>query len=154
MSWAGGVYVYRCRKPTAIFRIPLLSFHFAYVGETTSFRHRHLQHTVGGGRYGHTAQPWADLEPRCVLRIPLPPWKWLLHAVETLLILLLWPVYNHSKNLWNPRRIPLQVAKAMRAVRDGRRKGLLFFRVVHAVKSGLLLVTFSLLAYAAWLVIQ
>ena len=134
MSWAGGVYVYRCRKPTAAFRIPFLSFHFAYVGETTSFRHRHLQHTVGGGRYGHTAQPWADLDPRCVLRIPLPPWKWLLHAVETLFILLLWPVYNHSKNLWNPRRIPLQVAKAMRAVRDGRRRGKLFFRVVQAVK--------------------
>ena len=39
----GGVYVYRTRKPAARFHVPLLSFHFAYVGETTSFRHRHQQ---------------------------------------------------------------------------------------------------------------
>lgn len=131
----GGVYVYRCRKPGAIFGWPLIGRHFAYVGETTSFRHRHLQHTVGGGRYGHQAQPWADLDPVCVLRIPLPPWKWLLHAVETLFILILWPVYNHKKNLWNPRRIPMGVARAMHAARTQRRFGTvhrvwLFFRAM------------------------
>lgn len=150
MSWAGGVYVYRCRKPGAFLGWPFIGRHFAYVGETTSFRHRHLQHTVGGGRYGHQAQPWADLEPRCVLRIPLPPWKPLLHAVETLFILLLWPVYNDRKNHWNPRRIPLQVAKAMRAARDGGR-----WRWAHRVflaarlAGGLALVA---LALYAWMV--
>jgi hypothetical protein len=149
MSWNSGVYAYRTRKPGAIFGWPLLGRHWAYVGETLNFRLRHIQHTVGGGRYGNTAQPWADLDPKCVLRIPLPPWKWLLHAVETLLILALWPVYNHSKNLWNPRRIPLQVAKAMRAVRDGRRRGMLFFRVLQGVRF-LLMASVPALAIVAW----
>lgn len=149
MKAGGGVYVYRCRKPGAIFGWPLIGRHFAYVGETTSFHHRHLQHTVGGGRYGHHAQPWADLDPVCVLRIPLPPWKWLLHLVETLFILLLWPVYNHKKNLWNPRRIPLQVAKAMRAVRDGHRRGRTFFRVLLGLRL-LAAIVLVALAVIAW----
>lgn len=125
----GGVYVYRARKPSARLRIPLLSWHTAYVGETTSFYHRHLQHVGGWGtvesggrkRVGAvTPQPWSDLDPYVWFRIPLPRWKWLLRSVETLAILLLWPVYNHKKNLWNPRRIPLHVAKSQRAMRDRR----------------------------------
>lgn len=106
----GGVYVYRARKPAARLRIPLLSYHFAYVGETTSFWHRHRQHTA--------ERPWADLEPRVVVRIPLPPWKWLLLSVETLVILLVWPAYNVKKNRWNPRRVPLAVQHRQRMRRD------------------------------------
>lgn len=113
-KWArlmrGGVYVWRTRKPGAIWGLPIIGRHFAYVGETTSFSHREAQHREN--------QPWSDLEPVCVLRIPLPAWKPLLRAVETLLIVLLWPVYNHSKNLWNPRRIDLRTARLMRQARD------------------------------------
>ena len=150
MKLRSGVYAYRTRKPMAILGLPFLGRHWAYVGETLNLELRHIQHTVGGGRYGTTAQPWADLDPRRVLRIPLPPWKWLLRSVETLLILLLWPVYNHSKNLWNPRRIPLQVAKAMRAVRDGRRRGVLFFRVVQGVRLVCMLGLFLPAVFAWW----
>jgi len=114
----GGVYLYRARKPGARYNIPILSRHFAYAGETNSFHHRHLQHTVGGGTYNAVAKPWADLDPVCVLRIPLPDWKWLRLSVETVLIVLTWPVYNHKKNLWNPRRIPLSVAHRQRMARD------------------------------------
>jgi hypothetical protein len=106
----GGVYVYRARKPAARLRIPVLSYHFVYVGETTSFYHRHRQHTE--------QRPWADLEPRVVARIPLPSWKWLLHLVEALVILAVWPVYNHRKNLWNPRRVSLPMQAMQRRHRD------------------------------------
>lgn len=106
----GGVYVYRARKPAARYRIPLLSWHFAYVGETTSFFHRHLQHME--------QRPWADRSPYVAFRIPLPRWKWLLHTVETLVIVTVWPVYNHRKNLWNPRRITLTDQRRQRALRD------------------------------------
>jgi hypothetical protein len=114
----GGVYIYRARKPGARLRIPLLSWHFAYVGETFSFHHRHLQHTRGGGTYGATPKPWSDLDPYVWLRIPLPPWKWLLRSVETLAILLTWPVYNVQKNRWNPRRIPPLKARVQRMRRN------------------------------------
>lgn len=114
----GGVYVYRARKPGARFRIPLLSWHFAYVGETVSFHYRHLQHTKGGGRYSAIAKPWADRDPYVWLRIPLPDWRWLRLAVETLVIVLVWPAYNVRKNRWNPRRITPRVAANQRAQRD------------------------------------
>lgn len=113
-----GVYVYRTRKPAARLRIPFLSYHFAYVGETKSFHHRHMQHVAGGGRFNSEQRSWADLEPRVWLRISLPPWKWLLRSVETLVILLLWPVYNVSKNRWNPRRIQPASALWQRQCRD------------------------------------
>lgn len=131
----GGVYVYRCRKPGAVLGWPIIGRHFAYVGETTSFFHRHGQHM--------DQQPWADLEPRCVARIPLPRYKPLMRFVETVLILLLWPVYNHSKNLWNPRRIDRRGAKLMRQMRD-RRIGGLFIRVTLFLRN-----LFSLGAVAA-----
>jgi hypothetical protein len=105
----GGVYVYRTRKPGARLNLPIISRHFGYVGETSSFWHRHAQHSE--------TQPWADLDPRCY-RIGLPAWKPLLRTVETLVILCTWPVYNHAKNQWNPRRIPLGMARRMRAARD------------------------------------
>lgn len=135
----GGVYIYRCRKPGAFLGWPIVGRHFAYVGETTSFFHRHGQHME--------SQPWSDLSPVCY-RIPLPTWKPLLHAVETLFILALWPVYNHKKNLWNPRRIPLHVAKAMRA----RRRLPIYwaFRLWLALRSLCMLITVGLLVWGWW----
>lgn len=111
--------------------------HFAYVGETTSFRDRHAQHlgNIGSGaKFEQAGKPWADLDPVCVLRLPLPRWKWLLRSVETLLIALLWPVYNHKKNLWNPRRIPLVSQRRQRYARDRRKFGFSFnLRSAHMV---------------------
>lgn len=110
MKSRGGVYVYRARKPSARLRIPILSWHFAYVGETTSFYHRHAQHLE--------QRPWSDRSPYVAFRIPLPRWKWLLRTVETLVILLVWPAYNHRKNQWNPRRISLRQQAWQRECRD------------------------------------
>lgn len=62
-------------------------------------------------------KPWADLKPRLVLFIPLPRWRWLLLTVETLLILVTWPVYNVQKNRWNPRRISSYAARMQRLAR-------------------------------------
>lgn len=119
----GGVYAYRCLKPGARLRIPLLSWHWCYVGETTSFYHRDQQHRFGLGyrKYASAPQSWADLSPYVALRIPLPRWKWLLRSVETLLICALWPVYNVSKNRWNPRRIKPAEARRQRRLRDAGR---------------------------------
>lgn len=90
---------------------------FGYVGETVALLQRRSEHENGGGRWGKAQQPWADLRPT-FYSLPLPARKWLLHCVETLLIVLVWPVYNKQKNLWNPRRIPLASAKRQRARRD------------------------------------
>jgi hypothetical protein len=114
----GGVYAYRALKPGARLRIPFLSWHWAYVGETNSFYHRDQQHRYGLGRYGTPAKDWADRCPYVALRIPLPNWKWLRLSVETLVILALWPVYNVQKNRWNPRRIKPIVARRQRRARD------------------------------------
>lgn len=123
MRLRGGVYLYRTRKPAALFNLPLLSRHWAYVGQTSSFWHRHRQH-------GET-QPWSNLDPKCY-RIPLPDWRWLRLVIEQAMICLVWPVYNHSGNLWNPRRIPLSMAKRQRYARD--HGGIRFnFRPVHLV---------------------
>lgn len=122
--------------------------HFAYVGETFSFKDRHGEHIDGGGRYGKAAQPWADLSPRVAFRIPLPRWKPLLRAVETLLIMVLAPAYNHAKNGWNPRRIPLSAAKRQRAFRDRTRLGLSpNARPAHGATVALLVVA----AVTSWL---
>lgn len=137
----GGVYIYRTNKPGAIFGWPIFGRHFGYVGETVSFAHRHKQHL--------DKQPWSDLRPHCY-RIPLPGWKWLLHAVETLLILVLMPVYNHKKNLWNPRRIPLDTARLLRRERDGR--SLMLSVVLRAALAVRLILFLAVLAGAAYVV--
>ena len=123
MKRRSGVYLYRCDKPGAIFGLPFIGRHNAYVGETGSFAHRHRQHTVGGGTYNSVAQPWADLNPKCY-RLPTWGWKPWLRFVETVVILLSWPVYNDAKNRWNPRRITLNMAKAQRRARDSRSRSL------------------------------
>jgi hypothetical protein len=68
-------------------------------------------------KYNAMPKPWADLKPSWYF-IPLPYVKPILHTAETLLMLALWPVYNHQKNLWNLRRIPLKTAKRQRGQRD------------------------------------
>lgn len=118
-----GVYIYRTRKPGALFGWPVVGRHVAYVGQTKSFGHRHRQHT-GTPRpwdpYARTGQPWSDLNPVCY-RIPLPPWRWLLLLVEWMLIKTLLPVYNIKHNKTNPRKITAYRALQMRATRDKAR---------------------------------
>ncbi len=114
------MYAYRTRRPSGLGR------HWGYVGQTSSFWHRHRQHcgleTLTAGDWPpRSGQPWADLDPRCY-RIPLPNWKWLRLTVETLLIAVLWPVYNVQKNRWNPRRITPAHARAQRFDRNAGRK--------------------------------
>lgn len=94
--------------------------HFAYVGETVSFKDRHGEHMSGGGRWKRGAASWSDLDPKCVARIPLPRWKPVLRSVETTFVVLCAPVYNEKKNLLNPRRITRASAKRMRSRRDRR----------------------------------
>ena len=115
--------------------------HFGYVGETVTFRDRHAEHLHGGGRWRKPPSSWSDLDPVCVLRIPLPHrdryWlgarvfraKALLWAIEAALILLLAPVYNDTRNRLNLRRIPLESARRMRARRNGRRIPISWFNV-------------------------
>ena len=95
--------------------------HFAYVGETVSFKNRHDEHMTGGGRWNKGSASWSDLDAVCVLRIPHPPWKWLLRSTETVLIFLLQPVYNDRKNRVNLRRISRASARRMRMRRNRRR---------------------------------
>lgn len=111
----GGVYWFRGRRPGLLGRIPLIGRHTLYVGEG-HVRSRYSDHIDGSVKYNNMPKPWAGLKPTWYY-VPLPYWKPLLHTVETLLILLLWPVYNHQKNLWNPRRIPLKAAKRQAAQR-------------------------------------
>ncbi len=109
--------------------------HFAYVGETVSFKDRHAEHIQGGGRWKKRSAAWSDLDPVCVARIPLGKWKPLLRFVETVLIFFLQPVYNEKKNLWNLRRIPRPSALRMRLRRDKRRVRLNIFnlRAAHMI---------------------
>jgi hypothetical protein len=108
-----------------------------YVGETVSFYFRSRQHmgmsnyAVAGGKRSAVAvkvpsQPWSDLNPvrKDVIKLPWwLCWKWVLRPLETLVMLLTWPVYNDAKNHWNPRRIPLGQARRQREARDGSGPG-------------------------------
>lgn len=121
--------------------------HFAYVGETVSFYHRERQHRGNVGTldtYQSSGQPWADLNAKIVMRIPLPTGakthlgkrvqKVVLRSVETFFIVIFWPVYNDAKNRWNPRRIPKKRAVAQRHARDGRTiRWSLNFRAHHLI---------------------
>lgn len=142
-----GVYLFRTRRPGVLGRLPIWALpimifvacvcahvagapwwvgfaaillsphHTAYVGMSMHVRGRRAQHLFGSVRYNEPAKPWADLFVWWGF-IPVPPFKPILLTVETLLILAAWPVYNHQKNLWNPRRIPLKSAKRQRGQRD------------------------------------
>lgn len=125
----GGVYVYRTRKPGARYNLPILSRHFGYVGQTSSFWHRHRQHSE--------TKPWADLDPRCY-RIGLPRWKWLRLTVEALLIWTLLPVYNVQRNRANPRRITPVEARRHRYLRNNGRHPLNIQPIHGGMAAGLL----------------
>lgn len=113
-----GVYAFRTRRPGLFGRVPLLGRHWAYVGQSVHVRVRRHVHLHGSVKYNEMPKPWADLDPTWYfLPLPFAP-TFVLLAVETLGILLLWPVYNHQKNLWNPRRIPLKSARRQRGQRD------------------------------------
>jgi len=139
----GGVYIYRTRKPGARYNLPVLSRHFGYVGQTSSFWHRHRQHMGRTTNVVTVAKPWADLYPVCY-RISLPNWKWLRLVVEALLIWALMPVYNVQLNRSNPRRITPAEARRHRAVRD-RGRHPFNLKPIHGAVAGVLL------AVAVWL---
>ncbi len=119
-----GCYGIRARKPSAPFGLPFVGRHWAYVGESSSRRHRDAQHLVGGGAYSVKPKDWADLDPKVYpLPCPFPHWRWTRKAMEKFYIALFWPVYNVQYNRWNPRRITPVQAKRQRYARDmvGRR---------------------------------
>ena len=119
----GGIYLWRTRK-----HLHPASRENGYVGLTNSFTRRERDHKgktahlrEDGTMVASTEKPWMDLDAKVYRVIRLPwwlCWKWVLGPLETLLILLTWPRYNHAKNLWNPRRVTLSHQKAQRATRD------------------------------------
>jgi hypothetical protein len=116
-GWAVTIWVYTGRWWLMPLVMLLNNRHTAYVGESLQVNSRKLTHLKGSVKFNAMPKPWSDLKPSHYF-LPLPPFKPILHAVETLVILLLWPVYNHQKNLWNPRRIPLRAAIRQRGSRD------------------------------------
>lgn len=125
MSWRRrGVYVWRTKKPHAPIGLPIIGRHTAYVGQSSSHRHRERQHLGLDIRYGAPAASWSDLEPkRYTLWVLFPGWRRARLAQEWLWIKLLMPVYNDQHNRWNPRRISRRQARAQREARDARRSG-------------------------------
>lgn len=119
----GGVYAWRTRRHSN----PRVR-EWGYVGETTSFDRRERDHKgktayqrEDGSVQQSTEKPWMDLDPKVYRVIRLPwwlCWKWVLRPLETLVMLALWPRYNHAKNGWNPRRITLSRQRAQRASRN------------------------------------
>lgn len=129
----GGLYLWRTRKPWAVFGLPIIGRHFGYGGRTSSFYHREGQH-LGQERNGGSAKmkdaskeaSWSDLSPKCY-RIPFPDWmsatpwrrKNLVEPLETVLIALTCPVYNVDQQPpWNLRKIDRKTAAKQRAYRD------------------------------------
>ena len=119
----GGIYTWRTRKHAH----PSLR-EWGYVGLTNSFTRRERDHKgktaylqEDGTVKAATEKPWMDLDAKVHKVVRLPwwlCWGWVLGPLETLVILLLWPRYNHAKNLWNPRRVPLSRQAAQRTERD------------------------------------
>jgi len=121
----GGVYLWRVRSHSNPFRRVN-----GYVGETNSFARRERDHR-GKSAYmredgtvkASTEKPWMDLDPVCHKVIRLPwwlCWKPVLRSLETLVMLLTWPLYNDAKNHWNPRRVALSTQRLQRAARDAQ----------------------------------
>ncbi len=149
-----------------------------YVGETVNFYLRSKQH-MGMSRFDPAtgrvvkgkgpgvvmvkvpAQPWSDLNPVRKDIIKLPwwlCWKWILRPLETLVMLLTWPVYNDDKNHWNPRRIPKQLAQMQRRSRDNLAAHGMSYRVGVALDhgqrrlfqvAGVLVIILGIVGYAA-----
>lgn len=125
MSWRErGVYVWRCDKPYAVFGLPIIGRHFAYVGQSNNFRRRDREHLFGSLAYEAQVlpKPWSDLRPkRYAVPVLFPGWRRARLAQEWLMIKLLLPVYPVQHNRTNPRRITPARARAQRTMRD--RKG-------------------------------
>jgi hypothetical protein len=123
--WRGGLYVWRTKKPWAVWGLPIIGRHFAYTGMTNLFSAREGQQLRGSVTYGKPAASWSDLKPR-VYRIPLPDWLFagerrraVVKALETCLIGITCPVYNAAQQPpWNTRKISRKDAAEMRRVRD------------------------------------
>jgi hypothetical protein len=117
------VYVYRTRKPGALLRVPVLSYHWAYVGQTRRPDLRHGEHMNGGGRYGKPPASFSDLEPRryVAFRMERCP-QWLLNSAEYFFIKVLAPVYNDKMNRTNLRRVSRKRAIAARRRRNAGMK--------------------------------
>lgn len=144
----GGVYVIRMRKPGAIIGLPLVGRHFGYVGLTGSFKIRKKQHFEGDCWYNLDPKVWNDLDPSFYPVIPLPDWKWLMEAVESIVIALTCPVYNVRKQPpWNMRKISPAQAGTQRRLRD--KLGLSYLLMRFVVRAGLVAVvcTAGVIAY-------
>jgi hypothetical protein len=125
-KYRGGLYVWRTRKPWAIFGLPLIGRHFAYAGMTNCYAAREGQHLNGSVTYNKPAASWSNLKPKCYRVLPLPDWmthdelgRKFVKALETLLIALTIPVYNEQQQApWNLRKISRREAARQRAERD------------------------------------
>jgi hypothetical protein len=125
-KYRGGLYVWRTRKPWAIFGLPLIGRHFAYAGMTNSYSAREGQHLNGSVTYDKPAASWSDLKPKCYRIFPLPDWmtrgKWgrkLVKALETVLIALTLPIYNERQQApWNFRKVSRKEAALARERRN------------------------------------
>lgn len=152
MSWRRrGVYVWRTDKPYALRCLPFIGRHFAYVGQSNSFRRRDREHLFGSMAYDSPVQakPWSDLRPkRYAVPVLFPGWRWARERQEWLMIKLLLPVYNVQHNRTNPRRITPARALAQRAMRDRNRAAR---KVVAVIRAAL---GFGLLLAAAAILIQ
>jgi hypothetical protein len=112
----GIIYAYSCLDPATRKREP-----WAYVGQTRQLLiARNNQHLGVEGYKGKAAksQPWSDLYPqvRIVAEFKCP--NIILDLVEKFYIKWKKPIYNHTHNLNNPRRIPLYQAQQDRKSRD------------------------------------
>lgn len=117
--YRGGIYLIRTRKPRALVGLPVIGRHNGYVGRTSSYLRREIQHLKGDPTWGVLAKDWADLDPRFHRVLPLPSWVWLQDLMETLAIWVLCPVYNVRKQApWNIRRVSLRRAAFQRAARN------------------------------------
>jgi hypothetical protein len=113
------IYVYRTQKPHAVVGLPFIGRHFAYGGRTNNPKRRDSEHLVGGGRYNAPPKPWADLRPRRYVVFRLKRRAELTtRLLELLVIRGLFPVYNVTHNMGNPRRIKPFKAARQRAHRD------------------------------------
>jgi hypothetical protein len=148
-----GIYLFRTDKHLAPGRREN-----GYVRLSNNVDMRERCHRGKCSHKGHEIKPWmVGLRARRhTLRLPW--WlgfRWALEPLETLAILLLAPRYNHAKNLWNPRRVPLSTQRAQAMERQRETGRLAFKRQVTALGyaalrvAGLLLIITG--AVGAWI---
>ena len=149
MSWRRrGVYVWRCDKPYALFGLPIIGRHFAYVGQSNSFARRDREHLYGSSAYDAVVlpKPWSDLRPkRYAVPVLFPGWRWARERQEWLMIKLLLPAYNVQHNRTNPRRISPERARIQRAMREKNKTARNAMAAIRAVLSFCVLLAVALL---------